>query len=297
MILINLNGLSKMKKASLSVRVMNYSIMRLVRVGELSMADIVRAIGCSKPLAINIMKNIESGYPDAVRKSKTKLHLISPPAAWLNLASDIQLMNALSIGAGEADTGLLMACGKTGRPDIPVKIHKWHGGLLPDGLLTQIVKCLTRRGKPDHRASMEINYVSMRRGESAKWCRIVPLGLECVMNQWRLVAQDLNEESFLVKTYVLAHIINYRPLVDPLPKKFVRTFFNDIQAVVNITLNNALTADQEGVLRNELNISQDSKIQISERLEFEFFRCLSELSPEIDAIHPVITCTEKIKCM
>lgn len=287
-----------MKRNTVTKLANEYAIRRLVRRGCLAMSDIVRAVGCSKVAAIAVMKDLESRYPDVIVRNGPRLFVTSPPQSWLDVVTDEQLMEAIRNGGDEIETGLITKASSGKKVELPIKIHTWSSGEPPAGVMTQIAKCLMQRDPLDHRSSMEIKYVSMKRGESAKWRRIVPIGLERVLDQWRLIAQDMASPNHPVKTYVLTRIMESRPSVEPLPPKFKLKLFGNIQFMSDITLNRELTTDQENVIRKELSINKETgQVQLETRTGFEFLRRFGSIPPSDDAVWPIVTSVGDKKCM
>lgn len=287
-----------MKRNTVTNLANEYAIRRLVRRGCLTMSDIVRAVGCSKVVAIAVMNDLESRYPEAIIRNGPRLYVTNPPQAWLDVVTDRQLMEAIKNGGNEIETGLITKASSGKRVELPIKIHTWSSGEPPAGVMTQIAKCLMQREPLDHRATMEILYVSMKKGESAKWRRILPIGLERVLDQWRLIAQDMGAASFPAKTYILTRILESRPSVEPLPRAFKLEQFSNLQYMSKLALNPELTADQENVICKELNINKETgRVQLERRTGFEFLRRFGSIPPTEDAVWPVVTSVGDKKCM
>lgn len=284
------------KRIKVNTLARQYAIRRLMRTGRLVVSDIIRATGCSKPLATEVMATLREEYPSAIKKTGVSLQLVAPPPSWIAEVNDAQLLNAIINGAKEVDTGLVVSGSADASVELPLRINRWSAGKLPDGLLSAITQCFLRKGKPDHRSSIEIEYVGMRQGEAVKWRRVFPIGIECVMEQWRLIAQDLSAENHPAKTYVLSRIKSFRPAVEPLPKQFRRALFRNTQNMVDVTLNPALTKDQEDVIRNELGINDNSQIQIDNRMEFEFLRRYDSQPVTDGTVWPIVTSIGSKKC-
>jgi hypothetical protein len=266
-----------------------YAMRRLVRRGQVTVADIMRATKCSLGTANAIMRFFIDNYPDTVlRKEGPRLRLMKePPDAWLKEASDAQLLSAVENNGGELETGLKPS-------EFPVRIQTWSHGHPPDGVMTQIAKCLVHQAsagiRMDHRASLEIKYTGMSRGNTSKWRRILPIGVERVLDQWRLMAQDLEKDGFPLRTFVLARIENVRPATEPLPKTFRLYTFDDVQSLCSVSLNPDLTPDQEKAIRNEIGLSMENNtVQLQSRASFEFLRRFGPAQVSENAVWPIIT--------
>ncbi|MCX7096293.1 MAG: hypothetical protein NTV43_00125 [Methylococcales bacterium] len=278
-----------------------FAVRRLVRTGTVCRADITNTIGCSAVIASRAMQKVSAFTADVIKKGQN-LQFKDPYFAskpnnnhiFMVIASDSQLSDAIKKGGDPKLTGLY--------PDeLPVNIKTWSfGDSVSSGLLTAIAACtlhIKKAGKRiDHRSSLSILYVSMQKGASCKWRNIVPLGLERILDQWRLIAHDLDSEGYPIKTYVLARVFGHRSLTAPLPVNFYRYLkaLNDLNELVRIELNPDLTKDQEDAIRNELNIDKDCAMEISQRSKVDFLRRFSDIPTTESAIWPVILNTRAI---
>lgn len=278
-----------------------FAVRRLVRTGSVCRADITNTMGCSAVIAGKAMQKVAAFSADVIKKGQN-LQLKDPyfvdqpnnRHVFMNIASDSQLSNAIKQGGDPKLTGLY--------PDeLPVNIKTWsYGDSLSNGLVTAIAACtlhIKQAGRRiDHRASLSIFYVSMQKGAFNKWRNIVPLGLERILDQWRLIAHDLDTEGYPIKTYVLARISNHRALTTPLPVNFYRHLkaLNDLNELVRIELNPDLTKDQETAFKNELNITKDGTMEISQRSKIDFLRRFSDIATTELAVWPVILKTTAI---
>ncbi len=278
-----------------------FAVRRLVRAGNVCRADITNTIGCSAVIAGKAMQRVAAFSAEVIKKGQN-LQLKDPyfvdkpnnKHVFMFIASDSQLSDAIKNGGDPKLTGLY--------PDeLPVNIKTWSFGDSPsNGLVTAIAACtlhIQKSGRRiDHRASLSILYVSMQKGGIYKWRNIVPLGLERILDQWRLIAHDLDTEGYPIKTYVLARISNHRVLTTPLPVNFYRHLkaLNDLNELVRIELNPDLSKDQEAAFKNELNINKDGTMEISQRSKIDFLRRFSDIPTTESAIWPVILNTTPI---
>ena len=279
-----------------------FAVRRLIRADSVCRADITNTIGCSAVIAARAMKKVSAFTTDVIKNGQN-LQLKDPYFAskpnnnhvFMVIASDSQLSDAIKKGGDPKLTGLY--------PDeLPVQIKTWSfGDSVSNGLITAIASCTLHTKKSgrrlDHRSSLSIFYVSMQKGASCKWRNIVPLGLERVLDQWRLIAHDLNTEGYPIKTYVLSRVFGHRLLTAPLPVDFYRYLkaLNDLNELVRIDLNPDLTKDQEEAIRNELHIGKDSTMEISQRSKIDFLRRFSDIPVTESAIWPVILNTKAIR--
>lgn len=132
-----------------------------------------------------------------------------------------------------------------------------------------------------------VSYCGLRLGEQARWRRIVPLALERMADQWRVVAHDLERADFALRTFVLARIADAVEDLDPLPKGFTPAGSVDFERSVKVTLDGRYTPDQRRALEHELGIC-DEHLSLPARTAFEYGRRFSVVSASADAVWPPI---------
>ena len=145
-----------------------------------------------------------------------------------------------------------------------------------------------------HSRACAIQYVGMKLGETARWRRVFPLGLERMGDQWRVIAQDLDKEKdgFPVRTFVLARIEDAAEIRDKLPKKFTPAAASDATLKFTPVLDGRYTPDQRRALLHELQV-EDGVIHLPWRAEFEFLRRFGEVAASADAVWPPIKQLER----
>lgn len=273
-----------------------FAVRRLVRTGSVTRADVTQTMGCSGVIAGKAMKKIVAFTDDVIKKGQSLQFKDSYFSSreennnhiFMIIASDNQLSSAIKKGEDAKITGLY--------PDeLPVNIKTWsYGDSTSSGLVTAIAACtyhINKNGhRIDHRASLSILYVSMTYKANAKWRNIVPLGFERVLDQWRLIAQDIDSEEYPIKTFVLARISGHKTITQPLPTNFYRhlKILTNLNEMVQVNLNQDLTKDQLVAIKNELNISDDDTMEVSQRLKLDFLRRFSDMPIKPPAIWPII---------
>ena len=137
------------------------------------------------------------------------------------------------------------------------------------------------------RSPVDIEYVGLRLGESRRVRTVLPLELELLGQQWRLVAHDidvkkkqLNKEQ---KIFVLARILNAQTstlltnkrLKTPHGETLRQLKVNRAECDYQVTLNRHLTPDQVQAVIREFALSQRGQvlvIRMPERNLVEFQR-------------------------
>ena len=142
---------------------------------------------------------------------------------------------------------------------------------------------------------LEILYVGLRRGESARWRTVWPRALEFTGMFWRIHAQDLEDAQahHPIKTFVLARVLDARPATDwREPAGFVPRALVRDRRRLRVHLSDALTADQATAVRNQLDI-QDGVITWPDHALHTFRREFTALAVPADVVWPVITRLEE----
>lgn len=219
--------------------------------------DVKTAFKISDRSATTALRTVELNYPSLVERAGHKI-------VWSKGAQPPRYV-------GEVDLVEQLMQGRVDLPDT---------GLYPDELpffdatqrrptprdpacLTEIFQA-TMRERP-----LFIWYVGMRRGQTAVRRRILPLGLEKVDDQMRLIAQDIEHEDHPVRSFVLTRIVRTLVDNDRLPRKLLRQSRLDAQRQVTVKFNPGLTPDQRDVLAHEFAV-RDGKVTMLERAVHEF---------------------------
>jgi hypothetical protein len=225
--------------------------------GLVRRSDLIEAFGVSSSKATRIVAaEVEAHGLLLVRDGYlVRRRLGAQPPAF---ASMRDLMDKLDAGLSDfKHTGL--------RPEeLPVNSWQWCENMPQSEEAMELVvqACVQQRG-------VLINYVGMRRGETGTWRRIAPLCLERMGDQWRVTAQDLEKPGSPLRTYVLARIIDAKPDIAPMPRKFIRASPDDSQSLQNVEFSLKLSGVQRKVLERELKI-QNGQVTLPRRCVHEF---------------------------
>jgi hypothetical protein len=199
-------------------------------------------------------------------------------AASPHMAGEEDLMDHLGRGMFEmCFTGLTME-------ELPINRATWTENLPMDpGALETIVQCIGKK------RSLFIHYISMARGDFGKWRRVLPLALDCIGTQWRMVGQDLGnaKDAYPIRTFVLARIEKVKPDDEALPKKLIRASGLDSIKMLPIQCNGELNDAQKRAMEHELGIRKNAK-QILLRSIYEFRLQYGDASLSEKAIWPPI---------
>lgn len=139
-------------------------------------------------------------------------------------------------------------------------------------------------------ARIDIRYVGLRLGESARWRSVVPVALNDFQGQWRVTAHDLEVIGFPLKSFVLPRILDARASLEKTPKG-LRLQTGDVAVRrYKIKLNSRMTADQKIAIGRELGINKRNEIMLSDDAVFDFRKTWmeSELGSDLTFVWPLV---------
>lgn len=254
----------------------HFVLKRAFRLGRVTRADVRAAypeLGYST--AGLVLRRALSTWPLHLcrnGRSVVPLRRQGPPDA----ASEGELMRALETGRLEMRyTGF--------RPEeLPMRQVRWVASQPPkSGVLTTIARAIGSE------QALELRYVGLRLGESARWRPVYPLGLEQMAQQWRLVAQCLETPGYPVKVFVLSRIFDAAEMAGDLPGDFFAQTDDDRELALKVVFDRRLTEDQKTALSNEFNLQQ-GRIRLPQRARWEFERQMGHADPHEHVIWPPI---------
>jgi len=251
-----------------------FILRRAVRYGSVTRRDVIDAFGkIGTTKASLAMDGAATHWPDTLERTGKAVKL-RPNAPIPAHASEEQMMNCLDQGLFTLrDTGLRAA-------ELPVNNVQWTRNTpQTPGVLLTISRSLA------HHGDLRIFYVGLRRDEAPRWRWLLPAGLERMGDQWRLIAQDLEDTGYPLKVFVLPRITAAELAGRKLPKDLIRLAADDYSTDVPVRLNEALSEAQQAVLSHELKVV-DGKVRLPKRGIFEFLRRFSDQPANANAIWP-----------
>lgn len=270
---------------SLDDEVRLFVLKRAVRYGKVVRSDVIEAFGgYFRPTKASTLMSAAAGlWPMTLERRSHEIGL-RPNAEIPAEASEEDLMKSLDYGHTEfRHIGLRV-------PDeLEVMVVKWTRSLpRQPGAFSAIVSSLV------HYQPIELLYVGLRQGEQARWRRVLPITLEKMGDQWRLIAQDLDDEegAYPVKVFVLPRILEAKATDPTLPDNIIRQGYSDVTERIPVRLHPALTPDQQAVIRHELMI-QNGRITVARRSKFELLRRFSDQPVNPEAVWPLISVEEE----
>jgi hypothetical protein len=251
-----------------------FILRRVVRFGSVTRRDVIDAFGkIGTTKASLAMDSAATHWPDTLERTGKAVRLRAnapiPPQA-----SESQLMDCLEQGLLTLrDTGLRQS-------ELPVSMVQWtQNAPQKPGVLLTITQAIA------HQHSLRIFYVGLRRDQPSRWRWLLPAGLERMGDQWRLIAQDLEDTAYPIKIFVLPRIADAEIADLKPPKDLIRLAADDRIVELPVRLNPELSKEQATVLRHELGI-QDGKVKLPKRGIFEFLRRFSDQTANANAVWP-----------
>jgi hypothetical protein len=251
-----------------------FILRRAVRYGSVTRRDVIDAFGkIGTTKASLAMDGAVLHWPETLERTGKAVR-VRPNAPIPPQASETQLMSCLEHGLlSPRDTGLRQS-------ELPVSIVQWTQNIpQKPGILLTLTQAIV------HQQGLRIFYVGLRRDESPRWRWLLPAGLERMGDQWRLIAQDLEDISYPIKVFVLPRIRDADISEQKLPKDLIRLAADDRIVELAVKLNPKLSAEQADVLQHELRV-ENGKVKLPKRGIFEFLRRYSDQGVNSNAVWP-----------
>jgi len=250
-----------------------FIVRRAFRAGRVTRADVIAAFHISTASATRFMARAEAIHTQILMRDGHALvprPLAEPPA----FASEADLLKQLD--AGRTDFSVI---GLT-VDELPVHYVHWTQSMpLRPGILSEIVTAIRTE------SILQIVYLGLRKNEQPKARLILPLGLERMNDQWRVIAQDIEKEGYPTRIFVLPRILEAKPSRRRKPKGLVIGGTHDKAEVVLVALNGAFTDLQKKVIAHELKVTNGA-VRVPSRSVFEFLRRFTDQEPNNDAVWP-----------
>lgn len=251
-----------------------FILRRAVRFGLATRRDVIDAFGkIGTTKASLAMDSAATHWPETLERTgkavRPRANAPIPPQA-----SEVQLMTCLEQGLLTLrDTGFRQS-------ELPVGIVQWtQNAPQKPGVLLTITQAIV------HQQGLRIFYVGLRRDEPARWRWLLPAGLERMGDQWRLIAQDLEDGGYPIKVFVLPRIADAEIAGQKLPKDLIRLAADDRVVELGVRLNPQLNSEQSAVLQHELGV-MNGKVKLPKRGIFEFLRRFSDQDANSNAVWP-----------
>jgi hypothetical protein len=259
-----------------------FIVKRAFRRGHCVRRDVCRAFGMTESTATRRMSDALARHGNVLIRRGPRIEpkpLAKPPL----FAGESALLQDLDGGhPGARTTGLF-------EDELPVTRVRWlectpptPGNLM---LLTRAVIDQMQVG---------ITYLGVREREEPETRHVLPLGLEQMGDQWRLIVIDADiADGDPVRTLVLARILAVDTGVRQRRMRLPPHGHHDGQATFQVHLSSQYSAKQREVLSRELGV-HDGGLRVPERSAFEFLRRFSIQAPSPNAVWPPISHFERI---
>lgn len=251
-----------------------FIVRRAFRHGSVSRADLRKVISISSATATRIMSETMARFPNLLERKGHSLVPL-PLAECPGYANEADLMK--HIDAQKCDPATLGLFDD----ELPLLYNSWVNSLPPQpGTLQTIVMAIQQRKQ------MNIVYLSLELGEKPRNRKILALALEKVGDQWRVVAQDMEDASFPVKAFVLTRIMTASFSLNPtrVSLPYVQGY-TDGQINLLVMVNPKFIPVQQKVVAHELGV-KEGMVTIKKRSECEFKRRFVGWLPGDNEVHP-----------
>ena len=252
-----------------------FIVKRAFRRGLVTRRDVVRALGVSTATATRLIALALERRAEMLDREGHALKprpLATPP----DYASEDALLHELDTGRHDpARTGLFDS-------ELPVVYVSWTNSMPPKpGILSLITQAIREK------RVIRVVYIGLRADEELRERRILPLALERMNDQWRVIAQDVERDGAPIRVFVLSRILDAQPDRGSKPRGFVHQGHTDSMTELNVTLNPKFTPRQKEVLARELRV-ENGKVRVATRSVHEFARRFADTPPNAEAVWPPI---------
>lgn len=258
-----------------------FIVKRAFRRGHCLRKDVRRAFELTESTATRRMSDALARHANVLVRRSLRIEpkpQAEPPA----FASDVELLKDLDRGhAYPGTTGLF-------EEELPINRVRWLECAPPTpGSLSSLTRAIIEQRQ------VRITYLGVREREEPEFRQVLPLGLEQMADQWRLIALDVDiSDCDPVRTFVLTRILKVDPAIKPRRVRVPPHGHNDALVTLRVHLSSKYSSMQREVLARELRVI-DGKLRIPERATFEFLRRFSDQPVSPNAVWPPISHFER----
>jgi hypothetical protein len=254
---------------------------RAFRFGRVKRPELMEAFGLSRASANRVFSSGQEYYMAVLRKKGHTLQPV-PNVAVPAEAGEHALIDYLDARKTSfAEIGLRDT-------ELFLSYPRWLAQLpVRPGIFLEITRALANK------YPLELQYCGLRPGELARWREVLPVGLEQLGEQWRLLARDLEKANFPLRVFVLARIADIAPATPKLPRACPRHPPVDLLEPYRVELNPQLTHDQREAIANELQLA-NGLVKLPARSVFEFKRKFVHTGQSESGIWPLASSVEKV---
>lgn len=256
-----------------------FVLRRACLLGNVSRAQVMQAFNVTGDTARKDLMAAAEQWPNYLTYTPSQGVRVQPFAAPPEEASSTAFLSLMQSGAPSYALGLTRYEPVSYNP---APRFVYQGPEDRQMVMTLFKACLAR-------TPIDIEYVGLRLGETRKTRTVLPLGLELLGQQWRMVAHDVDTQKKQMgaeqKVFVLARILNVRVNL-PLHGKWLKSPRGerlDLQLLqverperdYQVTLNRQFTPDQIEAMAREFALTLKGNvyvIRMPERNLVEFKR-------------------------
>ena len=255
-----------------------FIVRRAFRCRSVSRADLVEAINVSSATATRMMSYALKHHGDILERKGHNL-VPKPLAKCPKYADEEDLLKNLDSGYhAPIITGLF-------EKELPVTYVSWTNSMPPRaGTLQTIVTAIQRKKQID------IVYIGLKRNQQPRNRKILPLGLEKMNDQWRVIAQDMEIKNFPVKVFVLPRIMASSMSSVSTRSPYIQNYQDSITEL-HVNLNHNFNSDQKKIFAHELKV-KNGKVSIATRSLHDFKRRFTDTPPSDDIVWPPLILKE-----
>lgn len=256
-----------------------FIIRRAFRHGTVSRADLLKALNMSSATATRTMTQIVARF-GTILERRGRYIVPKPLAECPSYANEADLLKNIDSGKSDAmNIGLF-------EKELPITYVSWTNSMPPRAGILQTIVTAIKSGK-----QTDIVYLGLKFGAEPKSRKILPLGLERMNDQWRVIAQDLDDQDFPVKVFVLPRILAAVTSTNNKRIPYIKGYI-DSQSKLKVTLHHQYTTQQKSMLEHEMKVKNGEAI-VATRSLHEFKRRFTNTPVGKDIVWPPLAIEEE----
>jgi hypothetical protein len=255
-----------------------FIVRRAFRHGTVSRADLLKAFNMSSATATRTMSNVVAKFGNILERRGRNIEP-RPLAECPSYASEADLLKNIDSGKSDAvNTGLF-------ERELPITYVSWTNSMPPRPGTLQTIVTAIKCGK-----QIDIVYLGLKFGAQPKSRKILPLGLEKMNDQWRVVAQDIESQNFPVKIFVLPRILAANISTNNKRIPYTKSYI-DSHSKLHVTLHYKYTSLQKEMLEHEMKV-KNGEVIIASRSAHEFKRRFTNTPVSENVVWPPLVIKE-----
>jgi len=268
--------------------------------GRVTSGDIQEAFGITRQIASKDLNQAvnrwvwydEKGHVHPILSRGNRAVSAVYPVHRHEVASSRTMMQLLSAQAGFTESGLRQS-------EVNVLFPSAREDRLDSHVLDILLQATINRKSVGLGArAVIIRYVGLKKGDTFRDRRILPVAIEFDGAQTRVHAQDLEVEDWPIKAFVLARIESAELHHEALPKHFIRRDVSRRDKIrLRLTLDPRLTDNQKRAVAREIGMSKNGVAEVDTHYAHAFRRFYTNGVPQdspSDIIWPPVIFAESV---